>query len=265
MKLYLQSIDYSLWFLAGALHAVLGVLLVARGVWKRLPFFSAQVYVCLASNVACYVIAQNGTLANYAYTNFGGTLIVDALLAGFLWREVYLTTFGPRVSLPEGVPVRVFLYVAALYAAVIVTGSLLPDVWLRSAFPAMTVAARWLLGALAAASIVLLVYSFRLGISWRRHTLILASGLAFTTVGELAASYLYSFVSPAGAAILRQSSTAAYLVTLVLWIWGVACVRKPEVITQEMLRTLKDEFTDITRLAPALLGEGHTEPTRGHS
>ncbi|HLJ25293.1 MAG TPA: hypothetical protein VKY85_01135 [Candidatus Angelobacter sp.] len=252
MKLHLSTLEYAIWFSAALLHATLGVVITVRGVHRRLPFFATQIYFCLASNIVCYLLAQKASLLTYAFANFGSTIIVDALYGCFLWREVYLTTFGPRMFLPAWVPYRFFVYTSGLYAAVLVTGVLLPAPWLGSALAAMAFLTRSLLGIMAAVCIVLIFYSVRLGISWRRDTLILTAGLLFSTATELAAAYSRYFVSAEAVPVLRQISSFSYLVTLALWMWGVSTQRvESEAATPEMLRQIDGELDRSAESASA--------------
>lgn len=256
MKPYLSHFDYATWFVAIALHAALITLLAWRKLYERMPFFFSQVGVCLISNVICYVTAMRASPAAYFCVVLSSGLIVNALLGLFLWQEVYLTTFGPRRSLPDWIWMRVLLYVGTLYGAVLAANLLMPEHWLYQTLGVAGLLNRTSTGMLATVSIVLLIYSAVLGISWRRHTLILTVGLAFSSIMELAASYANSLFTPTGAVFLRHSSTVAYLITLVLWILGGALTEEMDDVTYEELLVLQGELSRVQRYAQMVIGEG---------
>lgn len=254
MKPHLSVLDCVVWASAAALHAILGLIIRLSGVHRRLPFFTTQIYLCLTCNIVCYFLYRSAFLTAYTFVNYSTELIVDGLYGLFLWREVYLTTFGPPSSLPDWVPPRFLLYVGGLYVAVLVTGAMLPPPWMRPVVVAMVFLAHSLRGILAAVCIVLIVYSFRLGISWSRSILMLTSGLAFSVVAQLAAAYSRHFVLPRHIVILYQISSVAYLITLLVWLLAVLMEKveiETETATPEMVGELRKQMDNIAGIADA--------------
>lgn len=252
MRTQFSSLTYDLWFTIMALHVLLCVLVTLRRTVVRLPFFAVHVYLCLVSNIACYTASQTASASAYLYMERSGGLLVYAILALFLWRDVYLRIFGPRISLPYWVPARVVLCTAILYVAVLVTAITLPDRWIVTSLVPLDVANRAALGIIAAISAVLILYSFRLGISWEPSTLAITAGLAFSSISDLAASYIRHTLSLAVGSILRNAGMVAYLVTLLVWVGAVLAEKiESETATPEMVADLKKEMDEVARVADA--------------
>lgn len=248
MTSHLATVDWICWVVILLLHQLLIALLLIHRLYRRLLYFTFYAGICFVSNVVCFCLAINASPLAAAYANYVSGIFAYSALAGFVWREVYLVTFGPRRSLPDEIPARVFFWITGFYAAVLVTTAG-PSPWLTLTLPILGMIERAMLGAICASIIVILTYSFMTGISWRKHTLALAIGVALSSTIEMTGLYLGPHASRSAAMLLRESTTGAYLISLALWLWAVTHVEKQEPITPEMLDTIQQHFTEMQNAA----------------
>ncbi len=254
MSHYLTTLDYTLWFAAIALHVVMSAVIVHRGLYRHFPYFAGYVVIALMGYATCLWTAFNSDVPAYVYVKLVTSSAESIMLGLFLSCEVYPKTFGPKDSLPDGVPVRTLTSIIGCYAGALSGAALLPAYGLTPAIQALCMADRLFTGALACVSLVLLFYAWHLDIRFRPHTLIITCGILFNNTVDLGASYVRPHLAHSDAALmLRYVSSAAYVITLVLWIWGSSYFREPVPITAEQLTADELRLANLERSAQALL------------
>jgi hypothetical protein len=257
--MHLPTMDLVLWTLTMAGEVTLVIFLLTKGMGRHFPIFTSYMIFNLIEDPLAWVLNSTTAPEVYARFYFAVTLL-DSLLQLLVLFEIGRNVLRPsRKSLPF--PILPVATVVILICAII-AASFSPAFTLTSVRHGTEVFLRITLG-LAVLKVLLFAalagFSQLLGIGWKNRVFQLATGLAFYGVASLFVqltirhlqtanypSYVSHFV------VLTQIQSAAYVGTLVLWIWAFSRNEAPRKDftpqMQEVLVTIA-ETAKRTRLA----------------
>jgi hypothetical protein len=218
--------DLVLWAMTLAGEIALVIFLLAKGTGRQFPIFTSYMIFNLIEDPLAWVL-HNGSADIYLRFYFAVT-VLDSLLQLLVLLEIAWNVLRPsRKSLPF--PILPVATVITLICAII-AASFSPQITLNSLRHGTELFLRITLG-LAVLKVLLFAalagFSQLLGIGWKNRVFQLATGLAFYGVASLFVqltiqhlqtsnypSYIAHFV------VLTEIQSAAYIGTLIFWIWA---------------------------------------------
>jgi hypothetical protein len=216
-----NTLDFSFWA-AGLLgHAILLAVLLVRGRFRQVPFFSALIASNIVETIALFWIFGTGARAAYSYAYWSFALLESGLKLAVLY-EV-----ADSVYRPVGIWARDVRFQITLLAGASVVAALGLAWWASP--PAKTFLASFVIrGNLFIAVLLSMLFaailatSSQVGLAWRNHIWQVALGLGvysmITFVVEGAHSYLGVDAHVAAYKVLSRFRIAVYLGLLCYWI-----------------------------------------------
>ena len=245
------------------LLVVLAILL-ARGLQRAFPIFTAYAIYGIAADVVAVVFTKDATASTYFKVYFTLSALQSFMAFGVLF-EIAGNVLRPvKGSLPK----------AALYGFAIVVGLAGLVAWILSGHASqstLTTAGR----AFVTVNVVcatLTVTCFLaiallaqvLGINWKNHVLQLASGLAFYSFISLIVEMIHSHMKPTAGQYafqyhsLDQLRTIGYLCAVSFWVWSFAKKEAPrKEFSPQMATFLVSIAETAKRNRAALARSGH--------
>jgi hypothetical protein len=214
----LPSLSIAIWLVMACSLVALSVVLAWSGSSTRYPGFSILIYFTTLTCLVLLAIAWFASRRTYFWSYYGSLIVWDALAAGVAW-EVYRKVFGPAIALPTSTLRRI-----AARLLIVVGAWALLSILLRATasgpFTRLAVTGEQLLyGALAATFCVLVVYSHRMGISWRPRVAVIVRGLAVILVVNLAMAIVRGHSSGRLARAAGDIGELACLLAHSYWVW----------------------------------------------
>src|SRR6185312_9065859 len=176
---YIPAATFSVWLAVIVVQLAVAIMAAMRGIHARYPAFASLVYVLAAKSCILLAISIFGTQRAYLYA-FTGMSLVTEVCMGLLVRELYVVTFGPPESLPRFIQRNVSIVAPTTIGSGIVL-ALLAKVF--GVIALLRVLDRFEKMTLFSLCIVLwwmVVYSRRVGISWRNLPSRVAAGFLIT-------------------------------------------------------------------------------------
>jgi hypothetical protein len=162
-----------------------------------------------------------GWLANvwtYFWAYYAFRAISDVLTALVAW-EVYRKVFGPAMALPVATPRRITLNLLLVLSVWAFLGFLLRATVNRPFVRIALTGQQMLYGALAGSFGVLMLYSRKMGISWRPRVARITYGFAFILIVNLAMGILKGRTHGQLARTADDVGQIAYLLSYLYWAW----------------------------------------------
>jgi hypothetical protein len=216
-----NTLDFSFWA-AGLLgHAILFAVLLARGRFRQMPFFSALIATNIVETIALFFIFRADTKMAYSYAYWSFALLEAALKIAVLY-EV-----ADSVYRPVGIWARDVRFQIALLACASVVAALGLAWWASP--PAKTILGTFVIrGNLFVAVLLSMLFaailatSSHVGLAWRNHVWQVALGLGVYSMSTFIVEGMHSYLGVVGheAAykVLSRVRIALYLGLLCYWI-----------------------------------------------
>lgn len=225
--MHLSNLD-SLLGAAGYLgNLCLAALLIRRRLYVQFPLFTASIIFALLSDTSLYWVLGHTSEPTYFRAYFAAT-VLDFTFQLLVLTEIGINVFNPvRKSLPKSafLALGVLIVASAFLSYVLAPGghrhslSSAGSLYLR--LNLLFAILRLLVFAALAG------FAQTLGVSWKSHVLQLTTGLAFYSAVSLITESAISHLSRQNLAsfdvqlhALNQLEIAAYIGTLVFWIWA---------------------------------------------
>jgi hypothetical protein len=250
-----NTLDFSFWA-AGLLgHAILLAVLLARGRFRRMPFFSALIASNIVETIVLFYILRTGTKTAYSYAYWSFALLEAGLKIAVLY-EV-----ADSVYRPVGIWARDVRFQITLLACASVVAALGLAWWASP--PAKTLLASFVIrGNLFIAVLLSMLFaailatSSHVGLAWRNHVWQVALGLGVYSMSTFIVEGMHSYLGVVGHEeaykVLSRVRIAVYLGLLCYWIemlWLDEPQRRP--VTPAMRASL---FALRSQLARAQTG-----------
>lgn len=214
----LPPISLAIWLTIAVCLAFLSVVLVLARSGIRYPYFSTLIHF---TTFSCYVLLAVGWWASrlsYIWSYYAFRVIADLLTALVAW-EVYRKVFGPASALPPTIPRRIALNLLMVVSSWVFLATVLratvTGIYARIALTGE----QMLYGALAGTFGVLILYSRRMGISWRPRVASIAHGFAVILIVNLAMAFLKSHTHGQMMRTANDVGHVAYLLSYIYWVW----------------------------------------------
>ena len=216
-----NTLDFSFWA-AGLLgHAILLAVLLARGRFRQMPFFSALIASNIVETVTLFCIFRAGTDTAYYYAYWGFALLEAGLKLAVLY-EV-----ADSVYRPVGIWARDVRFQISLLACASVLAALVLAWWASP--PAKTFLESFVIrGNLFIAVLLSMLFaailatSSQVGLAWRNHIWQVALGLGVYSMITFVVEGMHSYFGFAGHValytLLSRIRIAVYVGLLCYWI-----------------------------------------------
>jgi len=247
-----NTLDFSFWA-AGLLgHAILLAVLLARGRFRQMPFFSALIASNIVETVTLFCIFRAGTDTAYYYAYWGFALLEAGLKLAVLY-EVADSVYRPVGVWARDVRCQISLLACASVLAALVLA------WWASP-PAKTFLESFVIrGNLFIAVLLSMLFaailatSSQVGLAWRNHIWQVAIGLGVYSMITFVVEGMHSYFGFAGHValytLLSRIRIAVYVGLLCYWIqmiWLNEPKRRP--VTPAMRASLFALRNQLARL-----------------
>jgi hypothetical protein len=225
--MHLLSLDGLLWAVTCAGNLCLAAVLIRRRLYTQFPFFTCAIVFSLLSDLSLYGILGHASEQKYFQVYFAVTLL-DFIFQLLVLAEIGLNVFNPvRKSIPRG---ALLALAALLVASAALSFLLAPEgqrqnlSWVSALFLRLTLTFS-ILRLLVFAAVA--GFAQTLGVTWKNYVLQLTTGLAFYGAVSLFVESAISHLDRRDLASfevhyqsLNQLDLAAYIGTLIFWIWA---------------------------------------------
>jgi hypothetical protein len=216
-----NTLDFSFWAMGLLGQAILLAVLLVRGRFRQMPFFSALIASNIVETVALFCIFHAGTKSAYSYAYWSFALLEAGLKLAVLY-EV-----ADNVYRPVGVWARDVRFQMSLLACASVVAALVLAWWASP--PAKTFLASLVIrGNLFIAVLLSMLFaailstSSQVGLAWRNHVWQVGIGLGVYSMTTFIVEGLHSYFGVAGHEadykLLSRVRIAIYLGLLCYWI-----------------------------------------------
>lgn len=214
----LPSISLAIWLTIAVSLAFLSVVLVSARSSVRYPYFSTLIHFTTFSCYALLAVGWWASRISYFWSYYAFRVIANLLTALVAW-EVYRKVFGPAIALPPATPRRIALNLLVMLSSWTLLAPLLrPTVSGPYTRMALT-GEQMMYGALAGTFGVLILFSRKMGITWRPRIAAIVCGLAVILIVNLAMAFLKSHLHGGTMRTANDVGQIAYLLSYLYWAW----------------------------------------------
>lgn len=214
----LPSISIAIWLAIAASLLFLSAVLVLARSGARYPYFSTLIHFTTFSCYALLAVGWWASLLTYFWSYYAFRVISDLLTALVAW-EVYRKVFGPAAALPPATPRRIalnLLMVLSLWALL----ALLLRATVTGTYTRIAITGQQMLyGGLAGTFGVLVLYSRKMGISWRPRVAKITYGFALILIVNLVMAVVTGRTHGRLARAADDIGQIAYLFSYSYWAW----------------------------------------------
>ncbi len=216
-----NTLDFSFWAVGLLGHVILLAVLLARGRFRKMPFFAALIASNIVETIVLLYVFRTGTKTVYSYAYWCFALLEAGLKIAVLY-EV-----ADNVYRPVGIWARDVRFQITLLACASVVAALGLAWWASP--PAKTFLASFVIrGNLFIAVLLSMLFaailatSSQVGLAWRNHVWQVALGLGVYSMITFIVEGMHSYFGVVGHEgvykVLSQVRIAVYLCLLCYWI-----------------------------------------------
>ncbi len=213
MQLDLQSINHNIWIAGIGVQLLLALILLAKKVWRKYPFFSAYAFFSLFEAAITYAVFRHEIF--YFFT-FWICEAIGVFLGLAVVREIFMDVFSPHPALRKLATIifRVAVVVLLVLASVVIyMGSDVKGI-VRAVLLAAEAARLIELGLI----MFLFLAAGAFGLHWRQNVFGIALGLGIFAAVELATVTLIGHVSASAAQALNLARSICFTASQIIWV-----------------------------------------------